>query len=174
MADMTDGLISTLLDDRVRGLNYFEIQAKHGIPAAEAKQLVNEALQEVATKDPLEMRYVVQLRLEKITQHLWEGLENGGALSHKHAEVILKAADQLAVLMDLNQQTIKQQLTIISDEETAQLLEVLRHYSRGLYGRINALPLNKKARQELEQWAEWTADAATEAVEEVIYAEVEE
>jgi hypothetical protein len=76
--------------------------------------------------------------------------------------------------MDLNQQTIKQQLTIISDEETAQLLEVLRHYSRGLYGKINQLPLNKKAREALEQWPEWTAEAATDAVEEVIYAEVEE
>jgi hypothetical protein len=171
MADTTDGLVSTLLDERVRGLNYFEIQAKHGIPAAEAKQLVNEALQEVATKDPLEMRYLVQLRLEKITQYLWDGVEAG---SFKHAEVILKAADQLAVLMDLNQQTIKQQLTIISDEETAQLLEVLRHYSRGLYGKINQLPLNKKAREALEQWPEWTAEAATDAVEEVIYAEVEE
>lgn len=171
MGDKDDGLVSKLLEERVKGLNYFEIQAKHGIPAAEAKMLVTEALNEVATKDPLEMRYLVQLRLEKITQFLWDGLEAG---SFKHAEVILKAADQLAVLMDLNQQTIKQQLTIISDEETAQLLEVLKHYSRGLYGRINALPLNKKARESLSQWPEWTAEAATEAVEQVVYAEVDD
>lgn len=169
MDENDNGLISKLLDARVKGLNYLEIQSKYGIPAAEAKQLVTEALAEVATKDPLEMRYLVQLRLEKITQYLWDGLEAG---SFKHAEVVLKAADQLAVLMDLNQQTIKQQLTIISDEETAQLLEVLKHYSRGLYGRISALPLNNKARTALEQWPEWTAEAATEAVEEVVYAEI--
>lgn len=171
MSENDNGLVNKLLEERVRGLNYFEIEAKHGIPAAEARALVTEALREVATKDPLELRYLVQVRLEAITKHLWEGLEAG---SFKHAEVILRAADQLAVLMDLNQQTIKQQLTIISDEETAQLLAVLKANNRALFTRINALPLNQKAKGALEAWPEWTAEAATEAVEEIVYAEVVE
>ena len=171
MEEGNNALVGKLLEERVKGLNYFEIEARHGIPAAEAKMLVNEALQEVATKDPLELRYLVQIRLEAITKNLWEGLENG---SFKHAEVILRAADQLAMLMDLNQNTIKQQLTIISDEETAQLLEVLKHYSRALHNKVKALPLNKKAMAELEAWPEWTAEAATNAVEEVVYAELED
>jgi hypothetical protein len=171
MSESDNSLVSKLLDERVRGLNYFEIEKKHGIPAAEAKQLVSEALQEVATKDPIEMRYLVQVRLEAITRHLWEGLENG---SFKHAEVILRAADQMAMLMDLNQNTIKQQLTIISDEETQQLLEVLKFFSKSIYAKLDRLPLNKKARTELEAWPEWTAEAATEAVDEVLYAELEE
>lgn len=171
MDERDSSLVQALLDERVRGLNYFEIEKKHGVPAAEARQLVSEALQEVATKDPLEMRYLVQLRLEAITRHMQEGLEMG---SFKHAEIVLRAADQLAVLMDLNQQTIKKELTIITDEETAQLLEVLKHNNRALFSRIDKLPLNKKAREALEQWPEWTADAATEAVEEVVYAELED
>jgi hypothetical protein len=171
MADGNNALTAKLLDARVKGKNYFEIEAMYGIPAAEAKQMVNEILEEVAERDPVEMRYLVQLRLEAITANLWEGVEAG---SFKHADSILKAAEQLAVLMDLNQNTIKQQLTIISDEETRQLFQVLKLYSAGLYQKVAALPLSQKARLQLEEWPEWTADAATQAVEEAVYAEVEE
>lgn len=168
MEETNNALVTKLLEARVKGENYFEIEAKYGVPAAEAKQLVNEALREVATQDPIEMRYLVQVRLEAITKHLWEGLEAG---SFKHADSILRAAEQLAVLMDLNQNTIKQQLTIISDEETQQLFQVLKLYSAGLYQKVASLPLNAKARTQLEQWPAWTADAATQAVEEAVYAE---
>lgn len=171
MAESENVLVSKLLEARVKGENYFEIEAKYGIPAAEAKQLVTEALKEVATQDPVEMRYLVQVRLEAITKHLWEGLEAG---SFKHADSILRAAEQLAVLMDLNQNTIKQQLTIITDEETQQLFQVLKLYSAALYNKINAMPLNQKARLQLEAWPEWTAEAATDAVEEAVYADVVE
>lgn len=168
MVDNDNALVNKLLEARVKGKNYYQIEADYGIPAAEAKQLVNQALQEVASRDPMEMRYLVQVRLEAITNHLWEGLEAG---SFKHADSILRAAEQLAVLMDLNQNTIKQQLTIISDEETQQLFQVLKLYSAALYAKISALPLNQKARLALEEWSEWTAEAATEAVEEAVYAE---
>lgn len=168
MVEAENALINKLLEARVKGKNYFQIEAEYGIPAAEAKQLVSEALQEVASRDPIEMRYLVQVRLEAITNHLWDGLEAG---SFKHADSILRAAEQLAVLMDLNQNTIKQQLTIISDEETRQLFQVLKLYSSALYSRVATLPLNQKARTALEQWPEWTAEAATEAVEEAVYAE---
>jgi len=168
MADGDNALTAKLLDARVKGKNYFEIEAMYGIPAAEAKQMVNEVLGEVAERDPVEMRYLVQLRLEAVTSYLWEGLEAG---SFKHADSILRAAEQLAVLMDLNQNTIKQQLTIISDEETRQLFQVLKLYSAGLYQKVASLPLNQKARTQLEEWPEWTAEAATNAVEEAVYAE---
>lgn len=168
MSDDNDALLGMLLDDRVRGLNYFDIEAKHGIPAAEAKSMVNEALAEAASKDPIEMRYVVQLRLEKIVENLWQGLEQG---SFKHAEAIIKSIERLTDLMDLNQATIKHQITIISDEETKQFLAVLKANNQKLYEKVEKLPLGKKAAAELESWPEWAAEAATEAVEKVIYAE---
>jgi hypothetical protein len=167
-----NALAQKLLDERVRGRNWLEIEAKHGIPAAEARQIVNEVLNEVATKDPIEMRYLIQLRLEKITDHLWDGLERG---EFKSGEAILKTVERMAELMDLNQDTIKHQITIISDEETLKLFEVLKAYGNRIFERVSALPLNDQSRAQLESsWHEVTAEAATEAVEHVIYAEVVE
>jgi hypothetical protein len=167
-----NAMAEKLLSDRVRGRNWLEIELKHGIPAAEARQIVNELLSEVATKDPIEMRYLMQLRLEKIVDHLWDGLERG---EFKSGEAILKAAERMAELMDLNQDTIKHQITIISDEETLKLFNVLKEYGNRIFERVSALPLNSKARAELEStWHEVTAEAATESVEHIIYAEVVE
>jgi hypothetical protein len=166
-----NALAEKLLSDRVRGRNWFEIEQKHGIPAAEARNIVNELLSEVATKDPIEMRYLMQLRLEKIVDHLWDGLERG---EFKSGEAILKAAERMAELMDLNQDTIKHQITIISDEETLKLFNVLKEYGNRLYDGISHLPsLGDQTRAELESsWHELTAEAATESVEHIIYAEV--
>jgi hypothetical protein len=168
-----NALAQKLLDERVRGRNWLEIEQKHGIPAAEARQIVNEVLQEVATKDPIEMRYLIQLRLEKITDHLWDGLERG---EFKSGEAIVKVVERLAELMDLNQDTIKHQITIISDEETLKLFNVLKEYGNRIYDRISHLPtLGEQTRAALEEsWHELTAEAATESVEHVIYAEVVE
>src|SRR5690349_23487312 len=74
-------LQNMLLDDRISGLNFFEIGSKHGIPPEEVRQLINEALAENVTRDPIEMRQLVQLRLERLTNYLWAGVENG---SFKH------------------------------------------------------------------------------------------
>lgn len=168
MSDNNEGLVELLLDDRIKGRNWLEIQTKHGIPAEEARQLVNETLNSIATKDPVEMRYLMQLRLEKIVDHLWTGLEAG---SFKHGEAILKAIERMAELMDLNQDTIKHQLTIISDEETLRIFDVLNGYGRKLYEKVETLPLTPEAKQELEAWSEWTSLAATEAVEEALIVE---
>ena len=165
MSENNDLMSSMLLDDRIKGLNFFEIGEKHGIKPEEARAIVNEALSEVVTRDPVEMRGIIQLRLERMTQHLWTGIENG---SFKHIEAATKIVERIAELMDLNEQTIKHQISIISDEETLQLFHVLRANNRLLYDRVRALPLNQKALGELESWPEWAADAAGAAVDEVI------
>jgi hypothetical protein len=112
------------------------------------------------------MRYLIQLRLEKIVDNLWAGLERG---EFKSGEAIIKSIEKMTELMDLNLDTIKHQITIISDEETLKLFTVLKEYSNRLYQKIDQLPLNAKSRGELEAWPEWIAEAATEAVETVIY-----
>lgn len=154
-----------LLDDRISGLNYYEIAEKHKIKPEEARAIVNEALSTVTTRDPVEMRGIIQLRLERMTSFLWSKIEDG---SFKHIEVAVKIVERIAELMDLNEQTIKHQVTIISDEETLQLFHVLRENNRFIYDRVRALPLDAVALGELESWPEWAADAATHAVEEVI------
>lgn len=168
MTDNSSALTNMLLDERIKGLNYFEIEEKHGIPAEEARQIVREALEEVAQKDPFEARGIIQLRLERTVNMLWAGLETG---SFKHGEAIIKAAERIAELMDLNEQTIKQTITIVSDEETLKLAQVLKLNNNGLYSRIAKLPLNAKARKELEAWPEWASESITDAIDEVIYAE---
>lgn len=166
-----NGLVQLLLDDRVSGKTYMDIQAKHGIPAAEARALVMEALTQVATKDPIEQRGILQLRLEAVVDKLWAGLEAG---SFKHGEAILKAAERIAELMDLNQATIKHEISIISDQETAKLLSVLRENNAKLLAYVKTLPLTEEAQLELEAWPQWVATASTEAVEEVLYMEEDE
>lgn len=171
MTNNENGLVDLLLEDRIRGRSYLDIEKRHGIPAAEARALVMEALSQVATKDPVEQRGILQLRLEKIVDHLWTGLESG---SFKHGEAILRAAERIAELMDLNQATIKHELTIISDQETAKLLEVLKQNNNRLYQYILSMDLTDAQRLELEAWPQWAASASTEAVESVIYMDEDE
>lgn len=169
MSETNNDLLQLLLDDRIRGKNYLEIEQKHGIPAAEAKSMVMQALTEIAGKDPIEQRGILQLRLERIVDKLWEGLEMG---SFKHGEAILKSAEKIAELMDLNQQTIKHEISIISDQETQKLTEVLKKNNQALYQRVLALELAADSQETVQQeWPQWAATASTDAIEEVIYAE---
>jgi len=161
-----DGLTQLILDDRIRGRSYAEIELKHGIPAIEAMAMVREALESTTMRDPIEMRGIVMLRTEKIIEHLWAGLEQG---SFKHGEAIIKALERLSELLDLNQETIRQEITIISDEETLQIFEVLKRSNALLRQKLDALPLPESAVRALEAWPEWVAETTTTAVEEVLY-----
>lgn len=159
-----------LLDDRIAGLSYVEIGAKHGIDAHEVAGLVRELLTEVASQDPTELRMIQQARIEKIVNHLWAGLEQG---SFKHGEAILKAVERLAELMDLNQASIKHEITIISDEETRKLLDVLKYNNNHLLAHVQSLPLNEESRAALTEWPAWVAEASVDAVDEVLTLEEE-
>lgn len=158
-------LQNMLLDDKIAGLSFFEISQKHGIPVDEVRQLYVEAMSENVIRDPIEMRQLIQLRLERLTNSLWTGIENG---SFKHVEAASRLIERIAELMDLNEQTIKHQVTLVSDEETLQLFAVLRANNQYIYDQVRALPLNQKALQQLEAWPEWAATAATDAVEGVL------
>lgn len=170
-ADSNAGLTQMLLEDRVNGLNYLEIEARHGIPAAEAKMMVTEALAQIASKDPIEQRGILTLQIEKVIRYLTEGLEAG---SFKHGEAILKATERLAELHDLNQQTIKHEVTVVTDEHAQLIFEVMKQNNNALRARVQELELTDAGRLQLEAWPEWEAMAATEAVTNVIYAEVVE
>lgn len=169
MTDSNTSLIKMLLDDRVNGLSYLEIEYKHGIAAVEARQMVMEALADVVSKDPLEQRGIMTLQIEKVIRYLTEGLEAG---SFKHGEAILKATERLAELHDLNQQTIKHEVTVMTDENAQLIFEVLKQNNNALRERVRKLELSEANLLQLDAWPEWEAEAATEAVTNVIYAEV--
>jgi len=161
-----DGLTQLILDDRIRGRSYAEIELKHGIKAIEAMAMVREALESTTMRDPIEMRGIVMLRTEKIIEHLWAGLEAG---SFKHGEAIIKALERLSELLDLNQETIRHEFTVISDEETLQLFAVMKQAYGLLHQKVLSLPLTDDAKKELEAWPEWVAETSTAAVEQVLY-----
>lgn len=163
---VNDGLTQLILDDRIRGRSYAEIELKHGIPAIEAMAMVREALEATTMRDPIEMRGIVMLRTEKIIEHLWAGLEAG---SFKHGEAIIKALERLSELLDLNQETIRHEFTVISDEETLQLFAVMKRANQLLYSKVKELPLSAEAAFELEAWPAWVAETSTAAVEEILY-----
>ena len=162
----SDGLTQLILDDRIRGRSYAEIELKHGIPAIEAMAMVREALESTTMRDPIEMRGIVMLRTEKIIEHLWEGLEQG---SFKHGEAIIKALERLSELLDLNQETLRIEQTIVSDEQTLQLFQVMKEAYAMLYDKVRRLAVTDAAIKELEAWPEWVAETTTAAVEHVLY-----
>lgn len=171
MAFMTESLnlAQKIIDDRVKGYNYLDIANKHGVEPIEALAIVREALESTSMRDPIEMRGILMLRLEALIQNMWDQIEKG---SFKHVEAAVKAMDRLSELLDLNQQTIKHEISVMSDEETVQMIAVLKSNNTRLYERLSALELGDGARLELESsWAQWTADTAMEAVEEIILVE---
>jgi len=163
---VNDGLTQLILDDRIKGRSYLDIELKHGVPAVEAMAMVREALESTTMRDPIEMRGIVMLRTEKIIENLWAGLEQG---SFKHGEAIIKALERLSELLDPNQETIRTEVTLISDAETLQLFEVMKLTNLALLAKVKELPLTPDAAKELEQWPAWTAEASTAAVEQVLY-----
>jgi len=164
-----DALAQLLVDDKIRGKSYLEISQKHGIPADEVISILRDVYASTQIKDQNEYRALLQLRLEKIIDKLWDGLEEG---SFKHGEAVIKAVQQLQELHDLNEKTITHEINIITDAQASKIFEVLKKSNNTLYGRVAALPLTPEAKAALSAWPEWTAESATEAVEEVIYAEV--
>lgn len=174
MAFMTESvqLAQRIIKDRVSGLNYLDIADKHGIEPVEALAIVREALESTSMRDPIEMRGILMLRLEALIENMWEQIEKG---SFKHVEAAVKAMDRLSELLDLNQQTIKHEISVMSDEETVQMIAVLKSNNTRLYERLSQLELGDEARLELESsWTQWTADTAMEAVEEIILIEDED
>jgi hypothetical protein len=167
-----DGLVQKLLDERVKGRSYVEIGNKHGIPPEEVHALVREALSSHTITDPLEFRTLVQLRIEKVIENMWTGLEKG---EWKQAEVILKAVERLQELYDLNEQRMTTDRHELSAREVQIILTVMEQQSERLFEWVTSLPLGKKANQlVLESWSEQAAEVATGVIEEVVYAEVEE
>lgn len=161
-----DALSQLLIDDKIRGRSYAEISAKHGIPIEEVIQIIRGVYAATTIRDPLEYRALLQLRMEKIIDHLWDGLMAG---SFKHAEAITKAVNTLQELHDLNEKALETHINIIVDEDANKVLEVLKHFAQAQYGRLMELSLPEPVKRELEAWPEWAAESATEAVERVIY-----
>jgi len=127
--DNNDALAQLLIDDKIRGKSYLEISQKHGIPVDEVISILREVYAATQIKDPNEYRALLQLRLEKIIDKLWDGLESG---SFKHGEAIVKSVQQLQELHDLNEKTIIHEFTIISDAETEKILAVLKYSNNRL------------------------------------------
>ena len=161
MAHEDDTLRSFILDDRIKGLSYSQIEAKHGIPALEAMAIVREAIESTTVDDVWEQRGIQMLRIEKTIEYLWKGVEEG---SFKHAEALIKAIERLSEMLDLNKETIKHEITIISDEETLQMLAVLKQNNVLLKQKIIESGVDP---QSLEEWPEWASHAATTAVAEI-------
>lgn len=166
-----DALTQLFVDEKVRGKSYLEISQRHDVPVDEVISIIRAYYTATTIRDPQEHRALLQLRLERIIDKLWEGLEAG---SFKHGEAIIKAVTQLQDLHDLNEKTMTVTHNLILDEDTDKILEVLKFATGKLRDKVARLPLSAKAKTELQAWPEWAAEAATEAVEEVVYAEIVE
>lgn len=175
---MLESMISDLTDlivqERIKGLSYFEIAKKHEIDALEAREMVREALTISAPDDEWEQRGIMMLRAERVIQKLWDGLESG---SFKHAEALVKTLDHLASLLALNKQVMESRKAEITDQQAQLVYEVMTRYGDKILQYINKeLAPNKRQLAKLEEWPQIAADASTDALEEVIYVaeEVEE
>lgn len=162
-------LTDLIMAERVKGLSYYQIEQKHEVPALEAREMVREALSNTSIDDEWEMRGIAMLRLEKVIENLWAGVENG---SFKHAEALTKAIDQTSQLLALNKQVMEEKKAAITDEQAALIYMVITENNRQLLQFIQQqLKPNKKQTAILEEWPQVTAEASTHAIEAVLYEE---
>lgn len=165
-------LTDLIIRERVKGLSYYQIEQKHGVPAIEARELVREALQSTSIEDEWEQRGIMMLRIEKVIENLWDGVENG---SFKHAEALFKGIEQLSQLLALNKQVVEEQKAAITDEQAAIIYMVITENNRQLLEYIQSqFKPNKKQLEKLEEWPQISAETATHAVEAVLYKGEEE
>lgn len=165
-------LTDLVIKERVKGLSYYQIEQKHGIRGEEARELVREALTATSIEDEWEQRGIMMLRIEKVIEHLWDGVESG---SFKHAEALFKGIEQLSQLLALNKQVIEEQRAAITDEQAALIYMVITENNRQMLEYITReLRPNKKQQAALQEWPQISADTATQAVEAVLYEEEDE
>lgn len=168
----TSGLAELVMDERRKGKSYSEIEQKHGVPALEARQMVREVIENTSIDDEWEMRGIAMLRLEKVIEYMWTGVENG---SFKHAETIIKSIETVSNLLALNKQVMQEQKSSITDEHAAMIYDVVRENNRQIYSFITEqLRPNKRQTAALESWPQVVADASTQAIEATLYKEEEE
>lgn len=165
-------LTDLIIKERIKGRSYYDIEKMHQIPALEARELVREALSSTSIEDEWEQRGIMMLRIEKVIEHLWTGVEQG---SFKHAEALFKGIERLSELLALNKQVIEEQKAMITDEQAELIYMVLRENNRQLLQFISdQIKPNKKQSEALEAWTQVSAEAATQAVEVVLFAEDQE
>lgn len=165
-------LTDIIIKERVKGLSYYDIEKKHEIRAEEARELVREALASTSIEDEWEQRGIMMLRIEKVIENLWTGVEQG---SFKHAEALFKGIEQLSQLLALNKQVIEEQKAIITDEHAALIYMVIKENNKQLLTFISEqLEPNEEQQQALEVWPQISAEAATHAVEVVLFEEEDE
>ena len=168
----TSKLAEMIIDDRLKGLSYYAIEQKHGIPAMEAREMVREVIANTSIDDEWEMRGIAMLRLEKVIENLWLGVERG---EFKHAEAMIKAIEQTSQLLDLNKKAIEEQRAAITDEQASIIYMIVTENNRQLLDYLNKeFKPNKRQQALLEEWPQITADASTQAIEAVLYEEDEE
>ena len=162
-------LTELVIKERVKGLSYYDIEKKHGVPALDAREMVREALTSTSLDDEWEQRGIMMLRIERVIEHLWTGVEQG---SFKHAEALFKGIDQLAQLLALNKQVIEKQVAAITDEQAAMIYSVMSANNRFILDYIHEqLKPTELQLEVLEAWPQISAESATNAVEAVLYAE---
>lgn len=164
MSKAPDRLAQMMLDDKIKGKSYNDIAFKHDLPVDVVVNTIKRELDSATIKDPVEYRKLLQLRLEKLIDTLWEAVDNGAL---KSADTIVNAIDRIQELHALNEQQNTIEINIISDAQVTQLLGVMNYAFSALYTKINGLPLTDEARNALDEWHEWTAEATTEAIEAI-------
>lgn len=165
-------LTDLVIKERVKGLSYYDIEKKHGVPALDAREMVREALSNTSIEDEWEQRGIMMLRIEKVIEHLWDGVEQG---SFKHAEALFKGIEQLSQLLALNKQVIEEQKAAITDEQAAMIYMVITENNRNMLHYIQEqLNPSEKQLEVLESWPQVSAESATNAVEAVLYVEDED
>lgn len=164
-------LTDLLLDDRIDGLSYDRIGKKHGIDPLDARAMVREALSRTADEDEWEMRALSLLRLEKVVQHMWTGVEQG---SFKHAEALFKGLDQINTLLALNKQVVEERRAAISEEQAELIYLVIKENNRQIRQFIGSMKLNKTQQALMEEWPVIESEASTKAIEAVLVEDEEE
>jgi len=169
-----NALLGIIKAARIQGKDFLQIEQMYKIPAPQAEAILKEYYAgRAAALDPNEQRMLQLDRLEGLID-VFQQMATMGNI--KSGEVLLKALDQISLLIGLNQQATKTEIRIVTEEQSEIVFHLVRATLNGIL-RDYITPLLEKHQEVLalveDQWDDITATHWSQAVHEIVEAEPE-
>jgi len=153
-----DGLLQIVHAARTKGKSYMEIERLYKIPAPRAERLMKDYFASRAAEiDPNEQRLLMLDRFEILIEPLMDMARLGNI---KSAEVLIKNLEAINTLLGLNLEQTKQEITIINQQQTTVIVDVVGAVTNQLMSLVQANVQDNLALAKIEdKWDQVVADS---------------
>ena len=166
-----NALLAIVKSARVLGKDYVEIERLYGISAPRAEALIKAHYANVRI-DPNEYRMLQMDRLEGLIDVLMSMAQMGNI---KSAEVLLKALEQINVLLGLNLEQTKIEIRVVTEQQSNVVYEIVAEVTKNILGLVQRTVTDQKQLAAIEEV--WDAEVDTsfgDSAERIIAAVVVE